>query len=184
MNSKSCSLRGRHQRSRSSSRNRAAGGRRNAGADTDKDDAASERGRRGEEDREDEENVENEKRSTEDEREDDESPPQKAQRSGEVKGGRGGGGGNVAGNLPSGPWVHRQHSKGIISSGTTLSPIAMSPMDQHGHHHTPVIAAATASPISRKHSASSTGVNSSTPKIAPRCVFPVTRMRAFLKRVN
>jgi len=155
--------RGRHQRSRSSSRNRAAGGRRNAGADTDKDDAAS---GRDEEDREDDENVEHEKRSTEIERDDDESPPQKAQRSGEVTGGRGGG--IVAGNLPSGPWVHRQHSKGIISSGTTLSPIAMSPMDQHGHHHTPVIAAATASPISRKHSASSSGVNSSTPKIAPR----------------
>ena len=129
------SNRGRHQRSRSSSRNRAAG-RRNADDKDDHEGAPD-----------DAENRENDKDSPPNR---DESPPSKTQRSS--------GGGPMGG-----PWVHRQHAKGV--TGSTLSPIAMSPMEQHGH--TPVIAAAAASPVARKHLASSlAGNNSSTPKIS------------------
>jgi len=140
--------RGRHQRSRSSSRSRAAAAAGAATASTVTD-----------------ENRENDKVSESEgkeaageksppDRDEDGSPPPKTHR--------------------GGPWVHRQHSKGVsggVSGGSVLSPIAMSPMDHHGH--TPVIAASS-SPAARKNAAliaaSLTGSSTSTPKIPANAV--------------
>ena len=151
--------RGRHQRSRSSSRSRAAAAAGAATASTVTD-----------------ENRENDKVSESEgkeaageksppDRDEDGSPPPKTHR--------------------GGPWVHRQHSKGVsggVSGGSVLSPIAMSPMDHHGH--TPVIAASS-SPAARKNAAliaaSLTGSSTSTPKIPANAVRLV---EGFLSRRN